>query len=218
MMLVSLISLLRFLRRDLVSKMPRKVNLSTRDITRVSLFTALAVVSAIIVRLGTGTMLVPFSLLPMIALLSGMILGSKLGAISMFIYLVLGLIGVPVFASPPYGGFTYILKPTFGFLLGFIFASWLAGRIIESSKGLLKNYLLASFLGLLAIYLVGLPYLYMILNFYLGKTTDVTGVLKLGFFPFIIPDIIKSIISSIFAKVIASRLENIYTKRFHPLR
>lgn len=195
----------------------RKINISSKDITRVSLFTALAIISAVIVRLGTGTMLVPFSLLPMISLLSGMILGPRLGAMSMLVYILLGLIGIPVFASPPYGGFNYILKPTFGFLLGFILASWLSGKVIENSKSRLKNYFLASFLGLLAIYLVGLPYLYLILNFYLGKSTDINGVLKLGFFPFIIPDIIKSIISSIFAKVIVSRLENSYLKRFQSL-
>ncbi|MBC7320058.1 biotin transporter BioY [bacterium] len=189
--------------------MPKRVKFSSRDITRVSLFTALAIASAVIVRLGTGTMVVPFSLLPMVALLSGMILGSKLGAVSMFIYVLLGLIGVPVFASPPYGGFTYILKPTFGFLLGFILASWLSGKVIESGKGLLRDYFLASLLGLLTIYLVGLPYLYLILNFYLGKSTDVVGVLKLGFFPFIIPDVIKSIISSLSAKAIVTRLESI---------
>ncbi len=198
--------------------MNRKIDISSKDITRVSLFTALAAVSAVIVRLGTGTMLVPFSLLPMISLLSGMILGPRLGAISMLVYILLGLIGIPVFASPPYGGFIYILKPTFGFLLGFILASWLSGKVLEKNKGLLKNYFLASFIGLLAIYLVGLPYLYIILNLYLGKSTDITGVLRLGFFPFIIPDIIKSAISSIFAKVIVSRLENTYVKRFQSLQ
>lgn len=198
-------------------KMPEKVRFSSRDITRVSLFTALAIASAIIVRVGTGTMLVPFSLLPMVALLSGMILGSKLGAMSMLVYVLLGLIGVPVFASPPYGGFTYILKPTFGFLLGFIASSWTTGKIIERNKSLLRNYFLASFLGLGIMYLFGLPYLYIILNFYINKPAGILDVLKLGFFPFIIPDVIKSLISSIFAKAIISRLENIYIRRSQSL-
>lgn len=185
---------------------------TTKDITYTSFFTALAVVSAVIVRLGTGTMLVPFSLLPMVSLLSGMILGPKLGAISMLVYVILGLIGVPVFASPPYGGFTYILKPTFGFLLGFIASSWITGKVLEKSKALLRHYLLASFLGLVVIYLVGLPYLYIVLNFYVKKTVGIVEVLKLGLFPFILPDIIKAFISSIFAKAIISRLEDISIK------
>jgi biotin transport system substrate-specific component len=185
---------------------------TTKDITYTSFFTALAVVSAVIVRLGTGTMLVPFSLLPMVSLLSGMILGPKLGAISMLVYVILGLIGVPVFASPPYGGFTYILKPTFGFLLGFIASSWITGKVLEKSKALLRHYLLASFLGLVVIYLVGLPYLYIVLNFYVKKTVGIVEVLKLGLFPFILPDIIKAFISSIFAKAIVSRLEDISIK------
>ncbi len=188
-----------------------KKGFTARDITYASFFTALAVVSAIIVRLGTGTMLVPFSLLPMVALLSGMILGSKLGAMSMLVYVILGLIGVPVFASPPYGGFTYILKPTFGFLLGFIASSWTTGKIVERNKPLLRYYFLASFLGLGMIYLVGLPYLYIVLYFYMGKPTGILDVLNLGFFPFIVLDIIKSFISSIFAKAIISRL--VYIRR-----
>lgn len=190
-----------------------KKGFTARDITYASFFTALAVISAIIVRLGTGTMLVPFSLLPMVALLSGMVLGPKLGAMSMLVYVFLGLIGAPVFASPPYGGFTYILKPTFGFLLGFIASSWITGKILEKNKSLLRYYLLASFLGLGMIYLIGLPYLYIILNFYIRKSTGISDVLKLGFFPFIIPDIIKSFISSIFARTIISRLEDVYIKR-----
>ncbi|MGC8970865.1 MAG: biotin transporter BioY [bacterium] len=188
-----------------------KKGFTARDITYASFFTALAVVSAIIVRLGTGTMLVPFSLLPMVTLLSGMILGSKLGAMSMLVYVILGLIGVPVFASPPYGGFTYILKPTFGFLLGFIASSWTTGKIVERNKPLLRYYFLASFLGLGMIYLVGLPYLYIVLYFYMGKPTGILDVLNLGFFPFIVLDIIKSFISSIFAKAIISRL--VYIRR-----
>lgn len=185
---------------------------STRDITYTAMFTALAIISAIIVRLGTGTMLVPFSLLPMIAILSGMLLGPKLGAMSMLIYVLLGLLGLPVFASPPYGGPAYILKPTFGFLLGFIFSSWIAGKILEKNKSSSNYYFLASFTGIGVIYLIGLPYLYLILNFYLGKSTDINSALRLGFFPFIIPDIIKSIISSIFARIIIVRLEDSRTK------
>jgi len=176
--------------------------LSTKDITYTSMFTALAILSAIIVRLGTGTMLVPFSLLPMVALLSGIVIGPKLGAMSMLLYVILGLIGVPVFASPPYGGPIYILKPTFGFLIGFIASSWVAGKIAERKS----SYLLASLLGLIVIYLIGLPYLYIILSYYLGSRTDINGILRLGFFPFIIPDIIKSVISSIIGRTIASRV------------
>ncbi len=190
----------------------RSKGLSTKDITYTSLFTALAIVSAIIVRLGTGTMIVPFSLLPMIAILSGMILGPKLGSMSMTIYVILGLLGVPVFSSPPYGGPAYILKPTFGFILGFVFSAWITGKILENRKRYLKYYFIASFVGIGIIYLVGLPYLYVILNFYLGKSTDMNGVLRLGFFPFIIPDIIKSIFSSIVARAIILRLEDIQTK------
>ena len=59
-------------------------------------------------------------------------LGSRLGALSQLVYVVLGLIGIPVFTAG--GGISYIFKPTFGYLLGYIIGAYVIGKIAESVK------------------------------------------------------------------------------------
>ena len=72
----------------------------------------------------------PFTLQILFTTLAGIVLGSRLGAASVGIYIVLGLIGVPIFTSG--GGPGYILQPTFGYLIGFMVGAYVVGRIAES--------------------------------------------------------------------------------------
>lgn len=72
---------------------------SAREITLVAVFAALNVVAAMVARYGGS--IVPFSLIPFMAMLAGGLLGARLGAMSMVVYILLGLAGVPVFATPP---------------------------------------------------------------------------------------------------------------------
>ncbi|NLO76556.1 MAG: biotin transporter BioY [Clostridia bacterium] len=176
--------------------------MTAKEMTRTAIYTALLCIAAFILRVG-GEAVVPFSFLPIMILLSGAMLGSRLGSLSVLIYVMLGLFGVPVFAQAPYGGFSYILQPTFGFLLGDILAAFIVGRVIEKTKfANVLRYALAMLLGIVAIYLLGLPYLYLILNVYLGEPMTFWGVIKIGFLPFILMDLIKGL----FAGAIALRL------------
>lgn len=175
-----------------------------RQMARIAAFAALAVVAAVIVRVG-GNAVVPFSLVPLVALMAGMILGPRDGFLSMLVYVVLGLVGVPVFASPPFGGPAYVLKPTFGFLLGFIAAAGVTGLIAARGGKRLPVFVAAALAGLAVIYAVGLPYLYAILNFYLGKAVNWSGVLKIGFWPFIGFDIGKALLAAAVALAVMKR-------------
>jgi len=140
-------------------------------------------------------------------LLAGMILGPRLGALSMIVYTLMGLIGIPVFESPVAGP-AYILKPTFGFILGFILGAYVTGIMLprQGNPGIIR-YLAASLAGIAVIYIVGLPYLYAILNFYLGKTIPVMQVLKIGFIPFIGLDLIKGVLATLLASAVVRRLK-----------
>jgi len=84
----------------------------------------------------------------MIVLLSGAFLGAKNGAYSQFLYLLLGILGLPVFAQVPDAplGFARIIGPTGGYLLAFPAASFLVGYLIEKKK----NYYFVVFSMLLA--------------------------------------------------------------------
>lgn len=181
---------------------------STRDIILGAMFAALAVVAALLFRF-LGGMVVPFSLVPFVAVLAGAMLGPRLGAMSILVYVLMGLVGLPVFEKPPYGGPAYVLQPTFGFLLSFIAGAYVTGKLLPASgEAGLMRYFGASLAGVAVIYLVGLPYLYMILNFYLGKAVPVMQVLQIGFIPFIGADIVKAAIASALARAVARRVRS----------
>ncbi|WP_066634363.1 biotin transporter BioY [Desulfolucanica intricata] len=184
-----------------------------RDITLTAMFAALTAIVAVLGRFGV-TAIVPFSLQPLVALLAGGILGARLGAVSMLVYVLMGLIGLPVFEKVPFGGPAYVLQPTFGFLIGLIAAAYLTGKFLEGKqdKGF-WHYYGAMLIGLAVIYLLGLPYLYAVLNIYLGQIMSVWRVLEIGFIPFIAFDLIKAIISAVIAKLVYKRINPVMEKR-----
>lgn len=179
---------------------------STRDITMTAVFAALAVVAAMLVRFAGSV--VPFSLMPLMAMLAGGLLGPRLGALSMFVYILLGLIGVPVFASPPFGGPAYVLQPSFGFLPGFAGCAYVIGMLLRNREASgFSRYFLSMMAGIFVYYLVGLPYLYAILTFYLGQTVSVGQVLMIGFTPFIALDLVKAVLAAVLARAVCRRLK-----------
>ena len=86
----------------------------TKNLILCGLFTSLIVVGAFI-RIPIPV--VPFTLQLLFTMLAGLLLGGKWGAASVCIYIVLGLMGLPVFAEG--GGLAYVLKPSFGYIIGF---------------------------------------------------------------------------------------------------
>lgn len=151
--------------------------------------------------------LVPFSLLPIFVLLSGLLLGPKYGALAMIVYIMLGLFGLPVFSSAPYGGWGYILKPSFGFLLGYIGAAFTAGLIYR--PGSLPRAIAGAGAGLIIIHVSGLIYLYIILNYVLSQPTDMVKVFMIGTAPFIVSDLIKAGIAAVVGNEVVRRRKSI---------
>lgn len=148
--------------------------MKTRKMVFCGLFVALIVVGAFI---KVPIPVVPFTLQFLFTMLAGLLLGSKYGALSCTIYMILGLIGVPVFAEG--GGLGYLLKPSFGYIIGFILGTFLTGFIVEHLKER-KFYklLLANFAGLLVVYIVGMAYYYVISNYVIDA--------PIGFWPLIL--------------------------------
>ena len=175
------------------------------------MFVALMAVGAFIkIMLPIGPFAVTFSLQFLFALLAGLILGSRLGLLSVTVYLITGLIGVPIFAHG--GGPAYLLKPTFGFLIGFALAAFVAGFVMERIKTCdFKSYLLAAFLGEMIYYFCGLCYYYFMFNYFVnsdGTTIGVVELIKVWFLSTVIPDFILCVI----AALAAGRLKAIMNK------
>ncbi|MCM8823389.1 MAG: biotin transporter BioY [Candidatus Omnitrophica bacterium] len=136
---------------------------------------------------------VPITLQNFIIFLSVLYLKDK-AWISQTIYIVLGAVGLPVFAKGG-GGLTYFLGPTGGYLIGFILSAFICGWLITRGgnvKGFnLYRYFLIFFLGSMIILFIGVLWLSFILGFSLRKA------LMLGMLPFILGDIFKAFLASI---------------------
>ncbi len=132
--------------------------LSIRDMTIVAVFTALIAIGAFI-RIPIPY--VPFTLQLLFTMLAGLLLGAKLGMVSVLTYIILGLVGVPIFTEG--GGPSYVLKPSFGYIIGFAIGSYLTGKIAnEVDEPSLKRLLVANFLGLAVVYACGMIHYYLV--------------------------------------------------------
>jgi biotin transport system substrate-specific component len=122
----------------------------------------------------------------------GAALGAKRGVASLTTYLLVGLAGLPVFAGPVAGP-AYVLSPTFGFILGFIPAAFVAGWLAERAWD--RKPLLA-FTGFVAAsvipFIVGVPYMILMLAVVVGSPVSFATALELGVWPFIVPGLIKA--------------------------
>lgn len=138
-----------------------KQKITTREMTLCALFTVLTAVGAFI-RIPIPV--VPFTLQFLFTMMAGLLLGGRLGAVSVGLYALLGLAGLPIFAEG--GGFWYLLKPSFGYILGFVAGSYVTGKMTERPEQLtFGNVLAANFAGLAIVYGMGMFYYYIISNF-----------------------------------------------------
>lgn len=151
--------------------------MKTRELIMVSIFAALTAIGAFI---KIPIPYVPFTLQFLFCAMAGIILGPKLGALSQILYVIIGLIGVPVFTEG--GGLYYIFKPTFGYLIGFIVAAYVIGKFTSIIKELTFIKVLLSVLsGLFFVYLFGVIHLYIIYNLYMGDAKTIWWAIFYGF-------------------------------------
>ncbi|NYF25739.1 biotin transporter BioY [Sporosarcina sp. JAI121] len=140
---------------------------------------------------------VPITLQTFFAILAGLILGSRRGALAMTVYMFIGLAGAPVFARFG-GGFGSILSPTFGFIVSFIFVAFIAGKIVEKN-GKLHGYIIAALVGMSVNYLVGTNWMYYAYKFWAAAPDAFTyKVAWLWMMPPLPKDIILSVLAGIF--------------------
>ena len=146
----------------------------------------------------------PFSPVPMalqghICLLLGVLMGRRLGTYAVLLYLIQGVIGLPVFALG-HAGPAVLLGPRGGYLIGYLAGTWVTGSIVERSGS--KNQrlaMLAMVIGNLVIYLSGLSQL----SLFVG----IERVFLLGMLPFLMGDAFKL--------VVAHRVLKIFTRQPH---
>lgn len=136
---------------------------------------------------------VPFTLQPMVVILAGAALGSRLGAASQFAYLMLGIAGLPVFAASPLlpQGAARLLGPTGGYLMAYPLAAFVTGLLAERGfDKRLSTAIAAMLAGVAVIYAGGLGWLSAM---HLGSFTLAVAA---GATPFFIADLFKAVLAA----------------------
>lgn len=163
-----------------------KKNEKLRKMTYTALFAALTCVLAQIV-LPLPFTPVPVSLGTVIPVLSGMLGGVGIGALSQVIYLFVGAIGLPVFAGMK-GGLSVLAGPTGGFLVGFIISSAVSGAILKKCENRSWGAVLSAAAGMAVCYIPGLAW------FMLQTQSNIYSACTMCLLPFIPGDILKTIL------------------------
>ncbi len=105
------------------------------DLALAAMFVALMAIGANIVSWAPFLQVagIPLSMQPFFAILAGLLLGSRLGALSMTVYMLVGVAGAPIFANFK-AGFGALLDPTGGFIIAFIIVAYVSGKLVEQKR------------------------------------------------------------------------------------
>ena len=167
----------------------------TYDITITALMTA---VTCILAPLSIPIGPVPISFTNLAIYLSLYLLGWKKGTISYLIYLLLGLVGLPVFSGFT-GGPAKLAGPTGGYIIGFIVMAIIAGLVIDNCHKPLIN-LIGMIVGTIVCYLFGTVWFCIVADYTFKAALAVCVI------PFIPADLIKMIIAMIIGPMIKKRI------------
>ena len=162
-----------------------------------------AVMAAVLCVLGPLTVpigAVPISLANFVICLTAWLLGPKFGTLSVVIYLLIGLIGVPVFAGYS-AGVSILAGPTGGYLVGYLPLAFIGGLFIEKSNGNPVISGLGLILGDAVCYVLGTAWFVFQMQCELGYALSVCV------YPFIAFDLAKIVISCIIGSLLRKRLE-----------
>lgn len=166
-----------------------------KKLTLTAMFTALITVGAFI---RIPIMTVPFTMQFLFTNLAGILLGVKYGGLSLALYLVLGLAGVPIFTKG--GGIGYVLQPTFGYLIGFALGAVIAALICLKGRYSYPRLIAAGLVNLIVVYAAGMIYFALLMKFYFGKPQDAGYVIVNLCLIFLPIDFIWCIVSAVVAK------------------
>jgi biotin transport system substrate-specific component len=186
------------------------MKLRTTDLTAAAMFVALMAVGANITSIAPFLVVggVPITLQTFFAILAGVILGSRLGAIAMLVYAFVGLVGVPVFAQFG-GGFGSFLKPTFGFIVSYVFTAFVTGYIIEKMKKTVGVFAFAALVGMVINYVFGTNWMYVAYKIWAAAPDGFTY--KMAWLWMVVP-LPKDIFLAILAGVMGHRIKRTLSK------
>ncbi len=172
--------------------------LTIREMVLVALFAALTAVMAQI-SIPAGVIPVPVTGQTLAVMLAGALLGARLGAFSQIIYILLGAVGLPVFAQGR-AGLSVLVGPTGGFLFGFVAGAYVIGKLLERRPQPSLSYLL------FVIGLGGIAVVYIPGVLQMAFVTGMTHARALALmWPFIPGDVLKVVVSAVIVRAVLAR-------------
>ena len=178
--------------------------MKTRTMILCALFAALTAVGAFF---KIPFALAAISLQFLFTAMAGVLLGAGYGALSQAVYVLIGLVGVPIFALG--GGFSYIFQPTFGFLLGLIPCAFVIGKLAKRPLTFWRTAL-SMLAGLAVLYAIGVPYMALIANGYLGKGLTFWQVIRRGMLIYLPGDLLKITVGSLLCVAVTRRMPSMF--------
>jgi biotin transport system substrate-specific component len=183
--------------------------LKLQDLIAVAFFAAMTTIGAWI------SFPLPFSPVPivlanLVVILSGAILGKWLGPLSQIVYLLMGIVGIPVFANHTAGP-SVIAGPTGGYLIGYVLAAFVTGLLVEYLPHIYRSraaesarFALSLTIGALVIYMTGIPWLARVAGI------DIHTALVKGFYPYLPGDAVKIIVGAMLCMSLMAQLPHIW--------
>ncbi len=162
----------------------------TKALGRIALFSALMSVCAWVVIPSA----VPFTMQTFAVLLAAAVLGGRTAAVSVLVYIALGILGLPVFSGGR-AGLGALFGATGGYIIGFLPCSYIAGKLCEKTKKRPILMSLSMLSGLLCDYIFGAVWFWLI---YLQGQSFAVAVTT-GVLPFVATDILKIVLASLVA-------------------
>ncbi|MEA4954923.1 MAG: biotin transporter BioY [Pseudoflavonifractor sp.] len=189
--------------------------MKTRNLLLCALFAALTAVSVFLPKVPIPGTPLMFTFQTFFVFLAGLLLQPRYALISQLVYMALGLIGLPVFMSG--GGLSYVLEPSFGFVIGFAVCAFLTSLLVRKqlvlsgktqgrakTAAVLKAALFAA-VSLIAMYVIAIIYMYLIYSLYLDKSTTLI-VIAINMVVFILIDSVKYILAGLIGTAVLRRL------------
>lgn len=165
---------------------------TTRNITFVALFTAFLCVLA---PLSIPIQPVPITLATLAVYVIGALLDYKRAPICVFLYIVIGALGLPVFSNYT-GGIAKLLSPTGGFIIGYLFGVLVQSLLTTLKKDKFYIYPIAMVVSTIVIYAFGVAW-FILVYLQKGETKSLSAVLAACVTPFLLGDALKIVVASL---------------------
>lgn len=186
------------------------------DLALAAIFVALMAIGANIVSWAPFLQVagIPLSMQPFFAILAGLLLGSRLGALSMTVYMLVGVAGAPVFANFQ-AGFGALVDPAGGFIIAFIVVAYVTGKLVEQKEQpQFSTFAIASAVGIILTYVIGTTYMYVAVNVWMGGNMSYKAAWAIMMW-FAVKDIIFTIIGAMIAPRIYYAIRRSAYQRSH---